>query len=122
VKIIINEAIHQMGKIRAADAKEVGVGNPAEETYCYPNNHNVTVKKQNVNKNLRHFIDYFQIIFLRKVEKTSFAPKFSLGIGGRGDARIRGKSEAGRAGGNDCPVDFEFTLSKERYGCNMAPA
>jgi hypothetical protein len=25
------------GKIRAADAKEVGVGNPAEETYCYPN-------------------------------------------------------------------------------------
>ena len=23
--------------IRAADAKEVGVGNPAEETYCYPN-------------------------------------------------------------------------------------
>ena len=25
------------GNIRAADAKEVGVGNPAEETYCYPN-------------------------------------------------------------------------------------
>ena len=24
--------------IRAADAKEVGVGNPAEETYCHPNN------------------------------------------------------------------------------------
>ena len=24
-------------KIRAADAKEVGVGNPAEETFCYPN-------------------------------------------------------------------------------------
>ena len=24
-------------KIRAADAKEVGVGNPAEETYCHPN-------------------------------------------------------------------------------------
>jgi hypothetical protein len=24
-------------EIRAADAKEVGVGNPAEETYCYPN-------------------------------------------------------------------------------------
>jgi hypothetical protein len=23
--------------IRAADAKEVGVGNPAEETYCHPN-------------------------------------------------------------------------------------
>ena len=23
--------------VRAADAKEVGVGNPAEETYCYPN-------------------------------------------------------------------------------------
>jgi hypothetical protein len=27
----------EIGKIRAADAKEVGVGNPAEETYCYPN-------------------------------------------------------------------------------------
>ena len=25
------------GMIRAADAKEVGVGNPAEETYCHPN-------------------------------------------------------------------------------------
>ena len=25
------------GNIRAADAKEVGVGNPAEETCCYPN-------------------------------------------------------------------------------------
>jgi hypothetical protein len=24
-------------KVRAADAKEVGVGNPAEETYRYPN-------------------------------------------------------------------------------------
>jgi hypothetical protein len=24
-------------KIRAADAKEVGVGNPAEETCCHPN-------------------------------------------------------------------------------------
>ena len=23
--------------VRAADAKEVGVGNPAEETYCCPN-------------------------------------------------------------------------------------
>lgn len=29
-------------KIRAADAKEVGVGNPAEETCCYPNASNVT--------------------------------------------------------------------------------
>jgi hypothetical protein len=34
--------IHPIGQakqesIRAADAKEVGVGNPAEETYCYPN-------------------------------------------------------------------------------------
>jgi hypothetical protein len=27
----------ELTKIRAADAKEVGVGNPAEETYCYPN-------------------------------------------------------------------------------------
>jgi hypothetical protein len=28
----------QEKNIRAADAKEVGVGNPAEETYCHPNN------------------------------------------------------------------------------------
>src|SRR5213592_3476990 len=27
----------RLKNIRAADAKEVGVGNPAEETYCYPN-------------------------------------------------------------------------------------
>ena len=27
--------------IRATDAKEVGVGNPAEETYCRPNNLNL---------------------------------------------------------------------------------
>ncbi len=31
-------------KIRAADAKEVGVGNPAEETCCYPNKFNVAKK------------------------------------------------------------------------------
>ena len=33
-------------KIRAADAKEVGVGNPAEETYCYPNT--VVLQTRNV--------------------------------------------------------------------------
>ena len=27
----------KLKNIRAADAKEVGVGNPAEETYCCPN-------------------------------------------------------------------------------------
>jgi hypothetical protein len=36
-------SIGRFKKIRAADAKEVGVGNPAEETCCYPNGHNVTV-------------------------------------------------------------------------------
>ena len=29
--------VKRVYKIRAADAKEVGVGNPAEETYCHPN-------------------------------------------------------------------------------------
>ena len=29
--------VGQKKKVRAADAKEVGVGNPAEETYRYPN-------------------------------------------------------------------------------------
>src|SRR6267154_1803658 len=37
-------------KIRAADAKEVGVGNPAEETCCYPNKINVTFPQLFVNK------------------------------------------------------------------------
>jgi hypothetical protein len=36
--------------IRAADAKEVGVGNPAEETCCYPNDNNVTFRQRFVNK------------------------------------------------------------------------
>jgi len=31
------QAATKKKNIRAADAKEVGVGNPAEETYCYPN-------------------------------------------------------------------------------------
>jgi hypothetical protein len=31
------EVERNMKKVRAADAKEVGVGNPAEETYCRPN-------------------------------------------------------------------------------------
>jgi hypothetical protein len=39
----------QFRKIRAADAKEVGVGNPAEETYCYPNGTNVTPRQLFVN-------------------------------------------------------------------------
>jgi len=29
--------VEEQETIRAADAKEVGVGNPAEETYRYPN-------------------------------------------------------------------------------------
>ena len=40
VKILLGEFWVRFGvrlKIRAADAKEVGVGNPAEETYCHPN-------------------------------------------------------------------------------------
>jgi hypothetical protein len=32
-----NASSRTAGKVRAADAKEVGVGNPAEETYCHPN-------------------------------------------------------------------------------------
>ena len=30
-------SVKEFRSIRAADAKEVGVGNPAEETYCHPN-------------------------------------------------------------------------------------
>jgi hypothetical protein len=36
VKILVGKVLSSL-KIRAADAKEVGVGNPAEETCCYPN-------------------------------------------------------------------------------------
>ena len=38
-----------MKKIRAADAKEVGVGNPAEETYCYPNEYKSSPQSDFVN-------------------------------------------------------------------------
>jgi hypothetical protein len=31
--------------VRAADAKEVGVGNPAEETYCHPNTSNLAASQ-----------------------------------------------------------------------------
>ena len=40
----------ELNKIRAADAKEVGVGNPAEETCCYPNEINVTFPQLFVNR------------------------------------------------------------------------
>ena len=33
----VNGELGEQKTIRAADAKEVGVGNPAEETYRYPN-------------------------------------------------------------------------------------
>jgi hypothetical protein len=33
----VNGEVESQQMIRAADAKEVGVGNPAEETYRYPN-------------------------------------------------------------------------------------
>ena len=33
----VNGEVGEQETIRAADAKEVGVGNPAEETYRYPN-------------------------------------------------------------------------------------
>jgi hypothetical protein len=50
-------------KIRAADAKEVGVGNPAEETYCYPNYCNVTFWQRFVNivnRNIRPSIGIYE--------------------------------------------------------------
>ena len=34
---LVNGEVDSRQMIRAADAKEVGVGNPAEETYRYPN-------------------------------------------------------------------------------------
>jgi hypothetical protein len=39
--------------IRAADAKEVGVGNPAEETYRYPNQIFMTKLKLSQNLSIR---------------------------------------------------------------------
>jgi hypothetical protein len=43
--------------IRAADAKEVGVGNPAEETCCHPNYFNVTTLSRFVNMLLLYLFD-----------------------------------------------------------------
>jgi hypothetical protein len=54
-------------KIRAADAKVVGVGNPAEETCCYPNAGNVTFLKRIVNDptraTCRHDLRDFPAVF-----------------------------------------------------------
>ena len=36
-EMVDNASSGTPAKVRAADAKEVGVGNPAEETYCHPN-------------------------------------------------------------------------------------
>ena len=44
------EGLTVLPKIRAADAKEVGVGNPAEETCCHPNKLNVTFRQLFVNR------------------------------------------------------------------------
>ena len=43
------KGINRKKRIRAADAKEVGVGNPAEETYCYPNRLNIMNRQGFVN-------------------------------------------------------------------------
>jgi hypothetical protein len=59
-------------KIRAADAKEVGVGNSAEETCCYPNKINVTFQQRFVNPlnreaNNRYFHPILNLQALRNV-------------------------------------------------------
>jgi hypothetical protein len=48
---MVSGAVAVLKAIRAADAKEVGVGNPAEETYRYPNQTraNFTDSSHNVN-------------------------------------------------------------------------
>jgi hypothetical protein len=51
----LNKLLHLKTKIRAADAKEVGVGNPAEETCCHPNVPNVTVLSRFVNRVIEKF-------------------------------------------------------------------
>jgi segregation and condensation protein A len=55
-------------KIRAADAKEVGVGNPAEETCCYPNNENCMTEPPFVNS--FHRLQYASCL----QSKSSFVP------------------------------------------------
>ena len=46
-------------KVRAADAKEVGVGNPAEETYCHPDKftlfHPSAVCQYVIGRDIRHW-------------------------------------------------------------------
>ena len=39
--------------VRATDAKEVGVGNPAEETYCHPNTKRLRRRVRFVNSGFR---------------------------------------------------------------------
>ena len=78
-------------KIRAADAKEVGVGNPAEETCCYPNISNVTFLKRIVNTFIMH-IQCFSAFLgqngpnqpdVKFIKKLANWPKFSRFQAGR---------------------------------------
>jgi hypothetical protein len=46
--------------IRAADAKEVGVGNPAEETCCHPNTKSLSAKPDLSTGHLKVAVTLFQ--------------------------------------------------------------
>ena len=49
--------------VRAADAKEVGVGNPAEETYCYPNGTIIGLARLLSIGGKKHFLHFFRVCF-----------------------------------------------------------
>jgi hypothetical protein len=49
-----DDAVH-FNNVRVTDAKEVGVGNPAEETFCHPDTL-INAKEHALVKPLRSFI------------------------------------------------------------------
>ena len=66
-------------KIRAADAKEVGVGNPAEETCCYPNEINVTFPQLFVNRlSLATIVINWLAKLISWLYATAFSNKLNL--------------------------------------------
>jgi len=59
-------------RIRATDAKEVGVENPAEETFCYPNEINVTFPQLFVNKVVVRRPDFCRAVNLLALRRAFF--------------------------------------------------
>ena len=67
-------------RIRATDAKEVGVKDPAEETYCYPNQ---------IREQFKSYTDFVNTLIAHWVHKIDLAKCFFTNIDRRVDPQSR---------------------------------